>query len=100
MAGRMGRQLRRLPTPARPTRGHRRLVAAATVARRPGSTRHGRNHRSMNAELAAMNKISKVVETATAGLDPGARGRVLSWFAAWTDAQLVTTTDTAKEPTA
>jgi len=54
----------------------------------------------MNAELAAMNKISKVVETATAGLDPGARGRVLSWFAAWTDAQLVTTTDTAKEPTA
>jgi hypothetical protein len=55
----------------------------------------------VNAELAAMNKISKAVETATEGLDPGARGRVLSWFAAWTDAQLAQTrtTDT-KEPTA
>jgi hypothetical protein len=54
----------------------------------------------MNAELAAMNKISKAVETATEGLDPGARGRVLSWFAAWTDAQLAVTTVDTKEPTA
>lgn len=52
----------------------------------------------MNAELAAMNKISKAVETATEPLDPGAQARVLSWFAAWTVAQLdETTTDTAKD---
>jgi hypothetical protein len=51
----------------------------------------------VNAELAAMNKISKAVETAVDPLDAGARKRVLQWFAAWTAAQLDDTTDTAKD---
>ena len=42
----------------------------------------------MNAELAAMNRISRAVEAATEGLDPGERERVLGWFADWTHAQL------------
>ena len=42
----------------------------------------------MNAELAAMNKISKAVESSTADLDEGARERVLGWFVEWTAAQL------------
>ena len=54
----------------------------------------------MNAELAAMNKISKAVETATEGLDPGAREQVLSWFAAWADAQLAEARRQRAEPTA
>ena len=42
----------------------------------------------MNAELAAMNKISKAVETATEGLEPGARERVLQWFVDWAQSQV------------
>ncbi len=42
----------------------------------------------MNSELAAMNRISRAVEAATAELDPGERERVLGWFADWTLAQL------------
>ena len=42
----------------------------------------------MNTELAAMNRISRAVETATVELDPGERERVLGWFADWTLAQL------------
>jgi len=42
----------------------------------------------VNSELAAMNRISRAVETATAELDPGERERVLGWFADWTLAQL------------
>jgi len=44
----------------------------------------------VNSELAAMNRISRAVETATAELDPGERERVLGWFADWTYAQLET----------
>jgi len=44
----------------------------------------------VNSELAAMNRISRAVETATAELDPGERERVLGWFADWTHAQLET----------
>jgi hypothetical protein len=51
----------------------------------------------MNAELAAMNKISKAVETTTENLDAGEKARVLTWFINWTHAQLSTTTDTAKD---
>ena len=42
----------------------------------------------MNTELAAMNRISRAVETATIELDPGEKERVLGWFADWTIAQL------------
>jgi hypothetical protein len=56
----------------------------------------------MNAELAAMNKISKAVEAATDRLDAGARERVLQWFVDWTYAQIEVVreqrhTDTAKD---
>lgn len=51
----------------------------------------------MNAELAAMNKISKAVETSTADLDEGAKGRVLGWFVDWTYAQ-IQSTDAAPKP--
>ena len=42
----------------------------------------------MNAELAAMNRISRAVETATEGLDAAAAERVLQWFVDWTYAQI------------
>ncbi len=44
----------------------------------------------MNTELAAMNRISRAVETATEGLDAAAAERVLQWFVDWTYAQLET----------
>jgi len=51
----------------------------------------------MNSELAAMNRISRAVESATADLDPGERERVLGWFADWTIAQLDTALRTRSE---
>lgn len=54
----------------------------------------------MNAELTAMSKISKAVETATAGLDEGARQRVLGWFVHWIQAQLGPNPTSNEEPTA
>ncbi len=51
----------------------------------------------MNSELAAMNRISRAVEAATEGLDPGERERVLGWFADWTLAQLDTARRTRSE---
>ncbi len=42
----------------------------------------------MNAELAAMNRISRAVETATVELGWGEKERVLQWFVDWTYAQI------------
>lgn len=41
----------------------------------------------MNAELAAMNKISRTVESAIGTLAADERDRVLSWFGDWLHAQ-------------
>jgi hypothetical protein len=53
----------------------------------------------MNAELSAMNTISRTFERVLDTLDTAARERVLNWFLSWAMAQRTAAIHSASAPT-